>query len=642
MKRCVFCNSDNNENALFCNSCGHRFDNYSKETNSKNHNPESLSVTKEGYLFLEEYNEVLYNTSIRAEQLIRTMPHQAIKKVFSILETLVRDYYSEIIICNNSFSREELIKNNTHVQTKDNISEIIEQLSDEHLISDDIKNTLLYIKNIRNEIDYGQEADIQNIDEQTAQKIYESGKMTAYYFLNGIDSISLRNFAELKQTYPYLYRKADDASNLLKEGDFLATIDELGNLLRGLCCELYAQYMNIKTVRSVKYKDAITVLSNYKLVNKDALETISDIVHKRNHHHNLKSEIDAEYTKSAYKLSGKLTIYILELISNSGKVREQTVCHNTVEYEKIIKYLSVNYNMVFSSKFIYILEDTNRYWETDKYICKCYCNNIKPEINSEAIYYRANESIAVYCMYPELYTFADYIKEHYVNYNSYINQLEPMTDCIGFYFSVNKLIENQTISNLYNQYKNELVIKEEQARQKKLFEEEQAKQRRIQFEKEQKRRAEEAIAIRRAQAKRRIDINLISALVPVGFSLFIILGIIVSEIIVGFSINLSYILWATLPYIAIIILSHHLKCLGVSRIIWGGILCFFTKWFCVCRGSVDYFYRGFPVFGVSWYFGIIGLIVLCIWAICLWVKFCKNNVLINKFLDFFSSKFTHK
>ena len=235
MKRCVFCNSDNNENALFCNSCGHRFDNYSKETNSKNHNPESLSVTKEGYLFLEEYNEVLYNTSIRAEQLIRTMPHQAIKKVFNILETLVRDYYSEIIICNNSFSREELFKKNTPPQTKENISEIIEQLNYEQLISDDIKNTLFYIKNTRNEIDYGQESDLQNINEETAQKIHESGKMATDYFLHSIDNVSLRNFSELKLTYPYLYRKADDAANLLKENDFLATIDELGNLLRVLC-----------------------------------------------------------------------------------------------------------------------------------------------------------------------------------------------------------------------------------------------------------------------------------------------------------------------------------------------------------------------------------------------------------------------
>lgn len=356
----------------------------------------------------------------------------------------------------------------------------------------------------------------------------------------------------------------------------------------------------------------------------------------------MKSEIDADYTKSAYKLTGKLTIYILRLISKSDDVREQTIRHNTVMYEKIIKYLSAHYNTVFSSKYIYILENTKPDWGTDKYICKCYCNNIKPEINSDSIYYRANESIAVHCTYPDFYTFADYMKDHYLNYSSYLNQMDPLTDCIGFYFAVNQLIENQIISNLYNQYKNELIIKEEQAKQKKLFEEEQAKQRRIQFEKEQKRRAEEAIAFQKAQAKRRNEIRMISVLVPVGFSLFIILGIIISEIIVGFSINLSYILWATLPYIAIIILSHHLKCLGVSRIIWGGVLCFFTKWFCVCRGSVDYFYRGFPVFGISWYFGIIGLIVLCIWAICLWFMFCKHNILINKFLDSLSSKFIHK
>ena len=618
MKKCLFCNYENDDKAVFCSSCGHRLEEpadtktLSDDEIADGFNPDF------GYGKLKEYNAVLFETSKQARQMLDEMPHQAIKKVCIIVESLARDYYREAIYCKTEFSVDELYGKKPPVRITKNISDIIKELDEAQLIPDTIKDVVLGITGTRNIIDYGTAEDISQITRRTADGIYYSGEKATDFFITAVKTEPDRRFKQLEYNYPDLFRKAKDAKKLMDSEDLFATIDELGNLLRGLCSVLFAKYKNMENVRSINYADAIKILCRYNLISSGAQDVIRNIVDNRNMHHNLQEELPYDYVKNAFVLTSRLTVYLLEKINNAPLVRQKTIEFNTKVYNDILNNLFENYKgninaikhlNVFQSKDICTKENTSnnakeinrsagiyffveKEFDENKTYESFYMNRRDNSVRTPYNWY----STQFYVNYPELYSFEDYMKEHYTEIQTYKsdysmkvdtyyykNVVSPTQDFYKFTFDIEDLM---TISTIYENYKKYRKEQEQAEEQKRQYNESLKKERKI--------------------------YTLMSILVPIIFSVVILGAIYVTDYLYNkfsfpWNIGQLQIIWIGILYVAMLILSHRCDRLGAGRVICGLLLTIITL--------ITYAFWG--LFSIC----LPGVIALYVWDLVLWILY---------------------
>ena len=623
MKKCLYCNYDNDDKAVFCCTCGHRLEETSDANTLSYHEAEDKFKPDFGYGRLKEYNTVLYGTCQQAKQMLGDMPHQAIKKVCIIVETLARDYYREAVYCKTVFSVEELYGKQSPVRITKNISEIINELDEAQLIPDTIKDVVLGITGTRNTVDYGTAEKVSQITRRTADGIYYSGEKAVDFFITAVETEPDRRFKILENSYPDLFRKAQDAKMLMDNGDLFATIDELGNLLRGLCSVLFAKYKNIENVRSTNYRDAIKLLCRYNFISSEAQDVIRDIVDNRNMHHNLQVELAYDYVKNSNILTSRLTVYLLEKISNAPLVRQKTIEFNTKVYDDIFNNMFENYRVNINAiKYLNVLQC--------KDICaKKHSSSNTKELNCSAgIYFftekaldenKTNHSFYInwdnntirapyqfnctyfYSKYPELYSFEDYMKEHYpeihiittdypMAVDSFFRKIPPKQDFYKYTFDIEDLKTISTVNQTYEKYINEK--KQDDERKKRM---------------EQK--------LSRSVKTRKILLIVVPILV-----LLLVLGIsYISEqnayVLHNYhrthSINRYNYLSVSILYAGMLVLSKMHDCLGAGRIIFGLILSIATAVPLVLWGFVS--------------IGFFGFLALIIWDIILWALLISGH-----------------
>lgn len=618
MKKCVYCNYENDDKAVFCSDCGRKLD---EPADTKALSEDEIAdgfKPDYGYGRLKGYNTLLFENCKQARQNLVEMPHQAIKKVCIIVETLARDYYREAIYCKTMFSVEELYGKQPPVKITKNISDIINELYEAQLINDTIKDAALGITGTRNTVDYGNTEEFSQITRRTATGIYYSGEKVTDFFISAVENEPIRRFKQLEDGYPDLFRKAKDAKKLMDSGDLFATIDELGNLLRGLCSVLFAKYKNTENVRSVNYGDAIKLLCRYSLISSGAQDVIRNIVDNRNMHHNLQEELPYDYVKNAFVLTSRLTVYLLEKIHNASLVRQKTIEFNTNVYDGILNNLFENHRgninaikhlNVFQSKDICTKENTSNsakeinrsagiYFFTEKEFDKNKTNNSfyldwrDNSVHTPYDWYCTH----FYVNYPELYSFEDYMKEHYPEIQTYksdylmtvdtyynTSTVPPTQDFYKFTFDIEDLITIPTIYEAYEKYKKEQEQAEEWRRQ---YNESLKKERKIS--------------------------TLISILVPILFSVIILGAIFVTDYLQNkfsfpWNIGQLQIIWIGILYVTMLILSHFCDGLGAGRIIWGLLLTIITL--------IMYAFWG--LFSIC----LPGVIALYVWDLVLWILY---------------------
>jgi len=488
MKKCLYCNYENDDKAVFCSDCGRKLD---EPDDTKALSEDEIAdgfKPDYGYGRLKGYNTLLFENCKQARQNLVEMPHQAIKKVCIIVETIARDYYKEAIYCKTMFSVEELYGKQPPVKITKNISDIINELYETQLINDTIKDAALGITGTRNTVDYGNTEEFSQITRRTATGIYYSGEKVTDFFISAVENEPIRRFKQLEDGYPDLFRKAKDAKKLMDGGDLFATIDELGNLLRRLYCELYAKYKKFEDVRTVKYADAKKLICRYSLISSEAQEVVYSIIDKRNKHHHLENTPPKDYVENAYMLTSRLVVYLLEEINNSKTSLLRIKLNNSREYYKIINYLLEHNRKTFENKYICFFQNNqpgyanfqkgtftyekhkNEY--ADHYFyCICSCVN-KLDNNSLNSFDQF-----VFCSSNELYSFKDYLRDSYPNLAVETLEIQESPDnseqsefSICYVLSEN-IKTMPEFNQKYEQYKLDLQLEQEQSEEKRKLKE---------------------------------------------------------------------------------------------------------------------------------------------------------------------------